>query len=118
MYTPQECGYAGKVLFVKKGCKLSFQYHDIKQETIVLFSGSALIWLENAQGEIEKISMELQQGYTVVVNQKHRIEALEDSFLLESSTPEAGVTVRVEDDFHREDETEELRKQTNRGWNQ
>ena len=60
--------------------------------------------------------MELQKGYTVLPFQKHRIEAIEDSFFLEASSPETGTTVRLEDDYKRPDETEEVRSQKNRGW--
>lgn len=115
-YTPENFPHTGKILFIKAGCKPSFQYHDEKEETICLFSGQALIWLENDKGEIEKIPMESQKGYTVQPFQKHRIEAIEDSFLLESSSPETGTTVRLEDDYKRPDETEEVRQQKNRGW--
>ncbi len=116
IYTPEGLSYAGKILFLKAGKKFSFQYHDEKIETIVLFSGKALIWLETAAGEIEKVPMEQGKGYTVALRQKHRVEAMEDCFLFESSPPESGTTFRVEDDFSREDETEAMRDQENRGW--
>jgi len=116
IYTSNGTNHAGKILFVKAGKKLSLQYHDEKQETLCLFSGKAILWLENQKNEIEKIDMELQKGYAIVPFQKHRIEAIEDSFVLEASTPETGTTVRVEDDYKRPDETENLRKQKNRGW--
>lgn len=116
LYTQKKAPRTGKILFVKAGKKPSFQYHDQKEETICLFSGKALIWLENSKGEIEKIPMELQKGYAVMPMQKHRIEAIEDSFLLEVSTPEIGTTVRLQDDYKRPDETEEVRSQKNRGW--
>lgn len=115
-YTPKHLARTGKILFIKVGKKPSFQYHDGKEETICLFSGKALIWLENSQGEIERIPMELQKGYTVLPMQKHRLEALEDSFLLEASSAETGTTVRLEDDYKRSDETEKVRGQKNRGW--
>ena len=118
IYTPAELSRAGKILFVKAGKKLSFQYHDQKEETMCLFSGRALIWLENQKGEIEKIEMETQKGYTVRPPQKHRVEAMEDSFILEVSSPETGTTVRIEDNYKRPDETEEIRKSDNRGWQQ
>lgn len=111
IYTPDTLGYTGKILMVKAGCKLSFQYHDQKVETLCLFSGKALIWLENSEREIEKIIMVPMNGYTVAIGQKHRIEALEDSYVLESSLPETGTTFRVEDDFQRPDETEQLRSE-------
>jgi mannose-6-phosphate isomerase len=116
IYTPEGLAYTGKILMVKKGKKLSFQYHDQKIETLCLFSGHALVWLEDETGEIQKIPMEPFQGYTVEVGQKHRVEAIEDSFILESSLPETGNTIRVEDDYARPDETESLRQEKDRGW--
>ena len=114
--TPKDLPYAGKILFVKAGKKLSLQYHDQKKETLCLYSGKAIIWLENNEGVIEKIPMQIGFGYTDTPPQKHRIEAVEDSYLIEFSSPEAGTTFRIEDDFKRPNETEELRKQNNRGW--
>jgi mannose-6-phosphate isomerase-like protein (cupin superfamily) len=116
IYAPEEIGYAGKILFVRARHKLSLQYHDQKVETVCLFSGEALIWMENSKGEIEKILMEPFKGYTISANQKHRIEAIQESYILESSLPETGTTYRVEDDFQRSNETEEVRKEENRGW--
>lgn len=103
IYTPPGLDRAGKILFVAAGRKLSLQYHDSKEETIVLFSGKALLWLKN-EGKLEKLEMELQKGYTIRVNTVHRIEAIEDSIFLETSTPERGRTVRLEDDYGRDDE--------------
>ncbi|MBI3232123.1 MAG: cupin [Candidatus Doudnabacteria bacterium] len=117
-YTPKNLSRTGKILFVRAGKKPSFQYHDEKEETICLFSGKALIWLENEKGEIEKIQMELQRGYTVLPFQKHRVEAAEDSFFLEASSSETGTTVRLDDDYKRPDETEDVRSRKNRGWNE
>jgi len=117
IYTPEGLAYAGKILFVRAGKKLSFQYHDEKIETITLFSGKALIWLEDSSGTIQKVPMEQGKGYTIALQQKHRVEAVEDSFILESSVPESGTTFRVEDEYARPNETEDLRKEDNRGWN-
>ncbi len=39
----------------------------------------------------------------------HRLIAMEDSKILEVSTPELGTTFRLEDDYKRSDETEEMR---------
>jgi mannose-6-phosphate isomerase len=114
--TPKDCSRAGKILHINAGKRLSFQYHDIKEETLTLFSGKALVWLEDAKGEIQKIPMELKKGYHVVPPQKHRVEALEDCDIFEVSSPEVGVTFRLSDDYTRPDETEDLRNQKNRGW--
>jgi len=116
-FTPGSLKRAGKLLLVKAGKRLSFQYHDEKEETLCLFSGKALLWLENADGVIDKIPMEMHKGYTVIPPQKHRIETLDDCVIVEVSSPETGTTVRLEDDYARKDETEEVRMQKNRGWN-
>lgn len=117
IFTPEGLERTGKILLVKAGKRLSFQYHDEKEETLSLFSGEALFLLENAAGEIEKIPMQKFSGYTVRIGQKHRIEAIQDSYLIEVSSPEKGTTVRIEDDFDRNDETEDIRREGNRGWN-
>ncbi len=118
IYTPAGLAYMGKILFVRAGKKISFQHHDQKIETLCLFSGKAKIWLEDKNGEIQKVEMEQGKGYTIAVNQKHRIEAVDNSFILEASLPETGTTFRVEDDYNRPDETESLRRKDNRGWTQ
>ena len=35
----QTAGYAGKILFIKKGHRLSRQYHKVKEETIMVQEG-------------------------------------------------------------------------------
>ncbi len=60
--------------------------------------------------------MEKEKGYTIAVGQRHRLHAIEDSDIMEVSTPEIGNTIRSEDDYNRGDETEEVRKDPNRGW--
>jgi len=117
IYTPEGIGRVGKILFVRAGNRLSLQYHEVKEETIALFSGSAKIFIENASGVIEEKSMQLQAGYTILPKQKHRIQAIDDSYIIETSSAEVGTTVRLEDDFSRSDETDEMRKSAERGWN-
>lgn len=115
--TPKDSERTGKILHLNAGGRLSFQYHDTKVEVMALFSGKAVIWLEDDKGEIQKIPMELKKGYLIVPPQKHRVEALEDSDIFEVSSPEKGVTYRLSDDYTRPDETEKLREEKNRGWN-
>lgn len=116
LYTPEGSRWTGKILFVQAGKRLSFQYHDEKEEVLCLVSGSAQVWLEDGSGEIQKVSMELMKGYHVQINQKHRIEAVDDSMIVEVSDPEKGNTFRIEDDFARNTETEDMRAEDNRGW--
>ena len=101
VFTPKNLERVGKILFIKKGCRLSLQYHDQKEETLCLFQGKAKIWLEDKKGQIKTLYMKPQMGYTILKGQKHRLEALEDSFILEVSSPEKGTTYRLEDDYQR-----------------
>ena len=104
VFTPNNLERVGKILFIKKGCRLSLQYHDQKEETLCLFQGKAKIWLEDKKGQIKTLYMKPQMGYTILKGQKHRLEALEDSFVFEVSSPEKGTTYRLEDDYQRRSE--------------
>ncbi|MDP2671699.1 MAG: cupin [bacterium] len=112
----KEPGYVGKFLHLNKGKRFSLQYHDKKEETQILLSGKVRYWLDNNQGELVPIDMEIGKGYTVKPLQRHRMEALEDSELVEVSLPESGTTYRLDDDYNRSNETEEVRNQPGRGW--
>lgn len=116
IYSPEGSAQTGKVLSIKAGKRLSLQYHDQKSETLCLLDGQALIWLEDADGQLKKIPMEKEKGYHVTPGQKHRLEALADSLVIEVSDPEKGNTFRVSDDYSRPDESESLRASENRGW--
>ena len=117
IYTPEKAPFTGKLLFIKSGFRLSLQYHDKKEECLMLFSGKAKIFLDDHNGQLKEISMEPHRGYHVKPGQKHTIQAVTDSHIMESSMPECGNTFRINDLYNRPHETEELRKLENRGWN-
>lgn len=98
-FTETELPYTGKILYVLGGKRLSLQKHTLKTETIVLYSGDCLLQI----GE-ETIQMEKMTGYTIKPLQIHRITAVKNSELIEFSSPETGKTIRIEDDFSRENE--------------
>lgn len=93
--------YAGKVIFVKKGHRLSLQYHEKKDETLYIYEGKASLDIDAGDGRM--ISRVVQPGESILVPPftKHRLEAIEDTTLLEASTPELDDVVRVEDDYGR-----------------
>lgn len=109
--TPQYCA---KILYIHAGKRLSLQYHDAKLETQCLIRGRALLILEDEQGVLREIEMEPGKGYTIRPFQKHRLVALEDAEIVEASTPEVGTTYRLEDDYARPHETEEIRRRPHR----
>ena len=106
-----QAAYAGKVLEVKKGCRLSLQYHERKTETLYLLSGKVLLTLRAiAPSETPAASLVTPtdqsvwlpgQALHVPARTIHRFEALEDSVLLEVSTPDLTDVVRLQDDFSR-----------------
>ena len=82
------------------GHKLSVQYHVDKDETSYLLSGRLVL----EQGEsVETLRRELDPGATwrSTPGVVHAIEALEDSVILEVSTPELDDVVRVQDRYGR-----------------
>jgi mannose-6-phosphate isomerase len=88
--------YAGKILEVTRGHALSLQKHERKQETMYLLSGRLLYHFNG-----EDCEMRPGQCITVRPGDVHRMEALEDSVILEVSTPELDDVVRLEDRYGR-----------------
>lgn len=116
-WTPSDLPYMGKVLHVNAGMRMSLQRHDKKQETWFLHTGRAKVVWDNPSGELIETELVMGQGYTCCIGQRHRLVGITDCDIIEVSTPEIGITQRLEDDFKRPDETEEMRKSKNRGWN-
>ena len=109
-WVPEGMPYMGKILHINAGARLSLQVHDTKQESYWLLNGECNLLMENSAGEMEVISMQKGVGYTTHVGQKHRHQAVSDCDVVEVSTPEAGTTLRLEDDYKRPDETPQQRK--------
>jgi mannose-6-phosphate isomerase len=88
--------YAGKILEVDAGHVLSLQKHNVKHETMYLQSGLMRFTLGDDV-------FEWGPGETVSIppGNVHRMEALEDSVILEVSTPELDDLVRLEDRYGR-----------------
>ena len=94
--------YVGKILHINKGHRLSYQYHNVKDETIRLLSGSLEVETE-VEGKRTMLHLESGDCLHIVPLMRHRMIALEDSDVLEVSTPELDDVVRLEDDYERAD---------------
>jgi mannose-6-phosphate isomerase-like protein (cupin superfamily) len=105
LFTPPEKPYTGKLLHVEAGQRLSLQYHDDKQETIMLLHGRGVLVADDTRGCLVETEMEPGKGYSISPGQRHRLVALEACEFIEASTPETGTTYRLEDDSGRGDET-------------
>ena len=93
--------YAGKVIFVRKGEQLSLQYHNVKDETMYLYSGMARLEIQDAEGERQIIELSPSKSYHITPGLRHRVTAIEDCEILEVSTPELDDVVRLEDRYGR-----------------
>jgi quercetin dioxygenase-like cupin family protein len=92
--------YAGKVIKINAGQRLSYQYHEIKEETIYIQEGKMKFIVEEEGEKKEKILLK-GDCYHIPPKLKHRMEAIEDCIIFEVSTPHLEDVIRLEDDYGR-----------------
>ena len=100
--------YVGKLLCIRPNCRLSLQYHRVKEETILVQKGTLLLHCpKEGSDPLDVTGLEVRKltpgsVYHVFPNTLHRFEAGDSSVeLIEVSTPHLEDVVRVEDDFGR-----------------
>lgn len=93
--------YVGKILHIRAGKRLSLQFHQRKDESILVLTGKLRLELEDDTGEIRVTELGPGQSQRIPTGRKHRFGAIEDCDLVEVSTPELEDVVRVQDDFGR-----------------
>jgi mannose-6-phosphate isomerase len=109
--------YVGKVLHIKAGHSLSLQYHNLKDETIHLLSGTMIYRVGTADGrrrtaagtadggrqpELTVIELKAGESFRNEPGLIHQMEAVTDCVLLEASTPHLDDVVRLTDRYGRE----------------
>ena len=94
--------YAGKLLFVRAGQALSLQYHERKDESWYVQSGRAQLELGRVGYELEEQEIGPGDTFHFAPATVHRVRALEDTLIVEVSTPELDDVVRLADDYGRE----------------
>jgi quercetin dioxygenase-like cupin family protein len=93
-FTPK---YVGKLLFIKKGHRLSKQYHRLKDETLYTDSGRYLLEI-NGRKKLMKPGSAIRFTPGTV----HRMEArFGDVRIIEVSTSQVKDVVRLDDDYNR-----------------
>jgi mannose-6-phosphate isomerase len=104
--------YALKQIFILAGTKTSLQYHKFKQETNVLFHGTAKLHYKVkaavandlvTPNDISTIEIKPVSSVDVIPLTLHRLEAITDIVLYEISTPHLDDVMRVADDNKRPD---------------
>jgi mannose-6-phosphate isomerase len=95
--------YAGKLLSVKAGHQLSLQFHREKDESWYVLEGRAELEFA-AAGETTTSTEIVTPGaaFRIRPGTVHRIRALEDTVIIEVSTPQLDDVVRLEDAYGRE----------------
>ena len=95
--------YAGKILIIRKGHRLSLQYHIKKVETLYLESGMLRLHIGPGKGKLKEKVITSGTVFHVPSKIVHRMEAIDNCRLIEVSTPELKDVVRIEDDYNRAD---------------
>jgi mannose-6-phosphate isomerase-like protein (cupin superfamily) len=98
--------YVGKVIVIAAGRRLSLQYHEQKDESILVLSGRLRLHLEDDDGAIQVAELGAGASRRIPVHRRHRFEAIERTKLIEVSSPEIWDVVRLEDDYGREGTSE------------
>jgi mannose-6-phosphate isomerase len=99
--------YCGKVLFVKAGSALSLQFHREKDESWLVQSGRAKLELGEVGARVlDEEVIGPGAAFHFRPGTVHRVTALEDTTILEVSTPQIDDVVRLEDRYGREGTSE------------
>jgi mannose-6-phosphate isomerase len=96
--------YLGKILYIKKGHRLSRQYHELKDETIFVQHGTLILELGSPDvSSFETKTLNYGERFHILPGVIHRFCAPDDApvTLIEVSTPEIDDVVRLQDDYKR-----------------
>jgi mannose-6-phosphate isomerase len=94
--------YAGKIIHIDAGKRLSLQYHEHKHESVLVLSGTLLLNL--GQGDDATVTeLEPGQSADIPAGHIHRFEAPTAGAveIIEVSTPHLNDVIRLEDDYDR-----------------
>ena len=94
--------YAGKVIHIEAGKRLSLQYHERKHESVFVVSGT--LFLHLGRGDDARVMrLEVGESIDIPAGDIHRFAAPDDGDveIIEVSTPQLDDVVRLEDDYNR-----------------
>jgi mannose-6-phosphate isomerase-like protein (cupin superfamily) len=97
--------YLGKVIHVNRGEALSLQYHEAKDETLMVSRGAMDLELMDDAGLLQTHRMTEGDVVRIAPGRHHRMTAIEDCDIFEVSSPEIDDVVRLEDRYGREGTT-------------
>jgi mannose-6-phosphate isomerase-like protein (cupin superfamily) len=94
--------YVGKLLFIRAGESLSLQYHETKDESWLVREGRASLELGEVGGGLDTTEIEPGDTFRFRPGTVHRLSALEDTLVVEVSTPQLDDVVRLDDAYGRQ----------------
>jgi len=97
--------YVGKLLYINEGHKLSLQYHEEKEETILVVSGQLELFVSgNLRKGLQTLKLSEGDTFHVKPGTIHRFAATlgTNVVLAEVSTNYLDDVVRLEDDYDRD----------------
>ena len=99
--------YVGKLLFVRAGHSLSLQFHRVKDESWFVHEGRAELEVSPPGAALtESEVVGPGAAFHLPPGTVHRVTALDDTMILEVSTPHLDDVVRLEDKYGREGTSE------------
>jgi mannose-6-phosphate isomerase len=93
--------YCGKLLFIRKGEQLSLQFHKQKDEVIYVHQGRIELEVGEPGRTPDREVVGPGHAFRFTPGTVHRWRALEDTLVLEVSTPDVDDVVRLEDRYGR-----------------
>jgi len=91
--------YAGKIISIKKGCKLSWQYHQYKDEAIYVLEGPLVLVYGD---DMKETTLGVGSSFHIPTGMKHRFWAKDhECTVVEVSSPELSDVVRISDEYNR-----------------
>jgi mannose-6-phosphate isomerase-like protein (cupin superfamily) len=88
--------YAGKILHINKGEKLSLQYHKKKHETMYISKGSCKVTIDD-----RTVLGNPGECFEIKPGTIHKIEAINETEIFEVSSPELDDVIRISDNYGR-----------------
>ena len=104
IFAAEDGKYVGKIIYVKAGQSLSLQYHEHKEETMSVISGTAKLQYGQVGGELTELTFGPGDTIHLPVRAVHRVTAVTDIVFVEASTAPPGWredVVRLQDAYGR-----------------
>lgn len=94
--------YAGKILYITNGNRLSLQLHNVKEETIFVIDGEMMFVYGTDENCLKEKILKKGDSFFISKGLIHRMIGITDCTIAEVSTPELDDVVRLKDDYGRE----------------